>query len=48
MGYMNLLRRIWDVNVLVASEDETRADADTAPPPARPAPATTDGDGQDG
>jgi hypothetical protein len=47
MAYMNLLRRIWDVNVLVASDDETRADAETAPP-ARPAPTTTDGDGQDG
>lgn len=45
MAYMNLLRRIWDVNVLVASADETRTDADTAPSPAGHAPTTTTGDG---
>lgn len=41
MAYMNLLRRIWGVNVLVASNDETPTDADTAPSPAGPAPTTT-------
>ena len=46
MGYMNLLRRIWGVNVLVASQDETQTDADAAPSSARPAPTTTSGDGQ--
>ena len=45
MGYMNLLRRIWGVNVLVASEDETVTDTDAAPPATRPAPTTPPGDG---